>query len=211
MGCTTCHNGYAAKQMPSTTIDIGFAANSVNVPGFSGSVASGAFTGSNSLTGYTWSAGSGTTITTAANSTGICSVYCHGSTLTGGTVSSPSWTGGASQAACGACHGATSATPPTTGSHTRHAIIVAGQLTLGCDQCHGAHTDNSHITGSFKWDLTLTGGQYKTPAGTTYTTTGATTGLAPSAAYGTCSVSTCHGSGTPVWGGTLWSTTDQCG
>jgi predicted CxxxxCH...CXXCH cytochrome family protein len=34
--------------------------------------------------------------------------------------------------------------------------------------------------------------------------------FAPGAVYGSCSTSKCHGSGTVSWGGTLWSTTDQC-
>jgi predicted CxxxxCH...CXXCH cytochrome family protein len=33
------------------------------------------------------------------------SVYCHGATTHGGTNTSPVWTAGASQAACGTCHG----------------------------------------------------------------------------------------------------------
>jgi len=210
MGCNACHSGYAAKAMPSSTIDIGFAINDVNVPGFGGSVTNGAFTGTNSLSRYTWSAGPGTTITTAANFNSSCNVYCHGSTLTGGSRTNPSWSGGTSQAACGTCHGATSAAPPTTGSHVRHAGAAAGQLGMGCDQCHGSHPGISHINGSVNWDLTSTGGQYKTPNGAAFSATGATTGLAPSAGYGTCSTSRCHGSATPTWGGTLWSTTDQC-
>ncbi len=209
IGCNSCHNGYDGKMMPSQTIDIGFAVNGSNFPGFAGSVTTGSFTGSNSLNGYTWSAAPGTTVTTAPNVNSTCSIYCHGSTLTGGTLTNPSWIGGASQAACGSCHGATAAAPPTTGSHLRHAGGAAGQLAMGCDQCHGPHPDNSHVNGSVRWDMTPVGGKYKTPTGTAYVATGATGALAPSAAYGTCSVK-CHGSGTPVWGGTLWSTTDQC-
>lgn len=209
IGCNACHNGYEGKPMPSQTIDIGFAVNASNVIGFVNSVANGTFSGTNSLTGYSWSGANGTTITTAANFNSTCSIYCHGNTLTGGTLTNPSWTGGASQAACGTCHGATAAAPPTTGSHAIHAG-AAGPLGMSCDQCHGPHPDNSHVNGSVNWDLTAVGGQYKTPSAASYAATGTTTNLAPSSAYGTCSVK-CHGSATPTWGGTLWSTTDQCG
>ena len=69
--------------------------------------------------------------------------YCHGATLSGGTNTAPSWTGGASQAACGACHGL----PPSTGQHGRHS-------SQSCGNCHGGSytrttTDPSrHVNGS---------------------------------------------------------------
>ncbi len=55
---------------------------------------------------------------------GTCaSTYCHGATLPpGGTVRTPSWTGGPSQAACGTCHGA----PP----------LDHGPGATRCDLCH---------------------------------------------------------------------------
>jgi predicted CxxxxCH...CXXCH cytochrome family protein len=57
--------------------------------------------------------------------TGSCSnVYCHGSTLSGGTETTPEWTGGAPEAACGTCHGL----PPGSGHPNR----------TDCDTCHGA-------------------------------------------------------------------------
>jgi predicted CxxxxCH...CXXCH cytochrome family protein len=207
MTCGACHNGYAGKAMPSQTIDIGFAAGAGTFPGFAGSVTGGSFTGNSNLAaGYSWSAGSGTTVGTAPGASS-CSVYCHGSTLTGGAAPTPSWTGGPSQAACGSCHGASAAAPPTTGGHLVHA--GAAGLALGCEQCHGAHPDSRHVSGRVKWDLTLTGGKYQSAGAGAPATSGATGAAAPSASYGSCSVR-CHGSGTPVWGGTLWSATDQC-
>ena len=213
MLCDACHNGYGPKAMPSVTMDMGFAINPTNAPGFQGTVTTGAFVGNSGLTGATWvSSSTGTTVTTAANTT-TCAVYCHGSTLTPASAAA-SWVGGAAEAACGACHGATSATPPTTGNHGRHAGAAAGQLALTCDKCHGAHPDNSHITGTVKWDLTgiAATAQYKTPTGA-YATAGATTGLAPSASYGTCNAIYCHSNSgpnataavytTPTWGGAV--------
>lgn len=53
--------------------------------------------------------------------------YCHGSTLRGGGANqAPLWTGGASQAACGSCHG----TPPPA-PHPQTQI---------CDSCHPGYT-----------------------------------------------------------------------
>ena len=59
---------------------------------------------------------------------GNCTTYCHGSTLSGGSVAAPKWsiTDG-TQAACGACHGV----PPVGGGHP----FVSSSLT-GCTVCH---------------------------------------------------------------------------
>ncbi|GEJ57067.1 CxxxxCH/CxxCH domain c-type cytochrome [Anaeromyxobacter diazotrophicus] len=67
-----------------------------------------------------------------ARSPGTCaSTYCHGGTLTGGSVPAPVWTAGPSQAACGACHGVP---PPPP-----HPAVSGG--TPGCNPCHGATVD----------------------------------------------------------------------
>ena len=216
MLCVACHNGYETKAMPSVTMDMGFAINPTNAPGFVSTVNSGSFVGNSAMSspaGTTWVSGStGTTVTTAAG-VNTCAVYCHGSTLTPAN-SAASWVAGATEAACGACHGASSATPPTTANHGRHAGAAAGQLALTCDKCHGAHPDNSHVTGTVKWDLTgiAATAQYKTPTGA-YATAGATTGLAPSASYGACNAIYCHSNSgpnatvavytTPTWGGAV--------
>jgi predicted CxxxxCH...CXXCH cytochrome family protein len=58
---------------------------------------------------------------------GTCSnVYCHGATLSGGTHTTPSWTGGSAQATCGSCHGSPPLAPHPT---------VSGGLTA-CATCH---------------------------------------------------------------------------
>lgn len=212
MACNTCHNGFASKTMPSNSIDIGFSINGVNFPGFNGTVTGGTYINTTPLTApYTFSGAVGT----SGVSQTCANIYCHGATLTGGTSTTPNWTG-LNQAACGSCHGVTVATPPTTGGHLRHAGTgVVGRLSLACTACHGATTDNSHINGSVKWDLTALGAasRYKTPSGT-YALTGSTGAPAPSASYGQCSNIYCHsnvqganGSGAPtaysqpVWGG----------
>ncbi|MDD2897324.1 MAG: CxxxxCH/CxxCH domain-containing protein [Desulfuromonadaceae bacterium] len=208
MGCNTCHTGYAAKSMPSNSIDIGFSINGTNFPGFGGNVSGGIFNGTTLNSGYTWSGGPGTTVT-SGNPVITCNVYCHGSTLTGGNATPPTWTiTDGSQRSCGTCHGVSSATAPVTASHTRHAK----DNTIPCATCHGAHDNNDHVNGSVEWNLSGLGG------GATYkgAVSGGTGTVAPSASFGSCANISCHSSGqaadgstspltygTPVWGGSL--------
>ncbi|SNB47392.1 CxxxxCH/CxxCH domain-containing protein [Geobacter sp. DSM 9736] len=199
MNCEACHSGFTATQMGDTRIEIGFAINSQTFPGFGGSVSAGTFTGTDSLTGYTWRASSPGTIIATAPGAATCSVYCHGTTLAGGSVPAPSWLGGASQAACGACHGATGASPPPGGSHVHHAGTGGGNLGLACAACHTNITDNAHVNGSVTWSLDSTDPRFGSSARYRGARTGATGNLAPSSSYGTCSVY-CHGSATPAWG-----------
>ncbi|BDG05812.1 CxxxxCH/CxxCH domain c-type cytochrome [Anaeromyxobacter oryzae] len=74
---------------------------------------------------------------------GSCaSVYCHGATLSaGGSNIAPVWTAGASQAACGTCHGAPPPAPHTTST--------------ACESCHTGYTATSvnlatHINGTIE-------------------------------------------------------------
>ena len=207
MGCATCHSGFTNRTMPNRTIDIGFEINGVNVPGFTNVLNTGTYNNTNALTNgysFTGSVGSGPNHTCNA-------IYCHGATLTGGLNSTPSWVAGSSQAQCGACHGASSANPPKTGGHGRHAGAGTGQLQLACASCHGAHNDNKHIDGDVQWNLAAINGQYKTPSGRFYKMSGSTGRLAPSSNYGTCTNIYCHSNtganGTPIvyktmtWGG----------
>ncbi len=70
----------------------------------------------------------------AWNGVGCSATYCHGGTLAGGgSNTAPSWIGGASQVACGACHG----TPPSTGKHGDHA----GEAS--CSDCHPGYSATS--------------------------------------------------------------------
>lgn len=69
------------------------------------------------------------------------SVYCHGSTLQGGTVPEPQWT---AALACNSCHGI----PPPTGQHDSHAAMLGG-----CSACHPGYTASSvdtatHVDGA---------------------------------------------------------------
>lgn len=61
--------------------------------------------------------------------TGKCSdVACHGAGLTGGTLTSPSWTTGDAAKKCGACHGVPPQTLPDGKSHPSSDR---------CELCHG--------------------------------------------------------------------------
>ena len=91
---------------------------------------------------------------TPSYSGGSCaSTYCHGATLgAGGTNSTPAWTSGSAEAACGTCHAAPppSPHPPNPGcghchdgysstavnlaSHVNGALDV---LPMTCTSCHG--------------------------------------------------------------------------
>ncbi len=78
----------------------------------------------------TWSALASTGTTPTWNGTTYtCTNYCHGATLSGGSDTTPVWTSGSSQAACGTCHGL----PPGTGEHTTHT-----SRGIGCGTCHGS-------------------------------------------------------------------------
>jgi predicted CxxxxCH...CXXCH cytochrome family protein len=113
-------------------------------------------------------------------------VYCHGDTLTAGVDTQPTW-GGA--VACGDCHGDDAATPPTAGSHVRHAGGAAGGLSRVCTDCHGAGAGGTgHTDSDVQWDLSAI------DASATYSgsNTGATGAQAPSGAYSTCGTLYCH-------------------
>jgi predicted CxxxxCH...CXXCH cytochrome family protein len=211
MACNTCHNVYTVRPMPSGTIDIGFSINGSNFPGFVGSANSGTFNGTNLKLGYSWSASAGTSLTTG-NPTITCIVYCHGSTLTGGSIAAPTWTiTDGSQKMCGTCHGVTAVTAPASGSHQRHAGGGANGLAIPCASCHGLRNNNDHVNGSVEWDFGgLTGGGLYKGA-----TVGSSGTIAPSASYGQCANFYCHSNGTslqttlsiprtiPTWGGAV--------
>ncbi|WP_298268792.1 CxxxxCH/CxxCH domain-containing protein [Geobacter sp.] len=214
MLCDTCHHG---SDMPnvSKTIQMGFNANGSNVPGFVGSLGYGNFSGHGPLSnGYSFVSGSaGTTVSTGAGYGNSCSVACHGNwSGSGGSVYRPSWVGGPSQAACGACHGATNAVPPSRGSHTTHAGNSAGNYGFACAKCHPSVTDNSHVQGNVRWALNST--DVRIGGGAKYrgANSGGTNAVAPSASYGSCTSLYCHSNGfnaaaptyrSPTWGNTL--------
>ena len=201
MSCEACHAGYTGAAMPSVKIDMGFQISTMTYPGFWGTLNSGSFAGYVPLTnGNTWNASAaGTTITTVNSyaNANTCAVYCHGSTLTGGSITQARWTSGPSQTACGTCHGGTgytsaAATPPTTGAHNKHANTST--YGIACNICHNSTPqDMSHVNGNVAWsfstDPRVTSATYNGQA------SGATNALAPSASYGACANTYCHTNG----------------
>ncbi|MBL7093704.1 CxxxxCH/CxxCH domain-containing protein [candidate division KSB1 bacterium] len=104
-------------------------------------------------------------------------VYCHGGSLSDGTMTSPKWNQQDSLT-CDACHGL----PPSSGAHDKHVT----ESQPNCEICHVGYLKNTevnqdtHIDGKIDVELSATfGGSY---------------------ANGICSNVSCHGSGnTPSW------------
>lgn len=219
MKCATCHSGTVMPTLDNQ-LHMGFAASPTNVPGFVGSFSYGSYTGHTLLAPYTgYGASAGTVVAVSATSyQNSCNVYCHGNWAgNGGSIGNPSWVGGASQGACGSCHGATTANPPQAGSHAKHANLYG----YSCSKCHPSVTNTqSHVQGRVQWRLSSaansiisTGATY-TAFGQVAAASGATGSLAPSAIYGSCANLYCHSNGqnlsaptvpatVPTWGATL--------
>gem|GEM_PF-1155430 len=220
--CAACHSNTnhgldTTAWQGDNKLEMGFSINKDSFPGFNpnASVTGGTFYGTNNLNQpFVWSAGPGTTITPIGDYNNSCNTYCHGAwTGNSGNNTTPIWVG-SGQVACGGCHNATGAVPPTTGSHAKHAANSGAGLGISCDKCHATYanyTGSAHINGKVEWNL----GAY---AGATYkgAASGNTGALAPTASvnYGTCTNLYCHsnvqgptGTGspttyaTPTWGG----------
>jgi len=203
--CDNCHKGYVMPQ-ESTTVKPGFWDISINFSNFGST--SGTYSGQSGLS-YNQTAGTG--------GLACSTVYCHGGrdSLLDGTNKTPSWTG---SVACGDCHKATGANPPTLGNHARHAgnNTAAGQLNLACTDCHGANGagGKGHVDARVQWALNSSLNKIGPDAKYNGAASGTIDNLAPSTSYQSCSSIYCHsdvqgtgGSGgptsykTPTWGG----------
>jgi predicted CxxxxCH...CXXCH cytochrome family protein len=69
-----------------------------------------------------------------------CAVYCHGATLSGGSNTSPLWTGGSGQATCGSCHGLP---PATLRSGSPHPAASSDPRI--CSACHPQTVDANGV------------------------------------------------------------------
>jgi predicted CxxxxCH...CXXCH cytochrome family protein len=145
----------------------------------------------------------------AAQVFGTCTnIYCHSSgqnptngTATGITYKSVVW--GSASLTCAGCHADEATDTTGTGSHKVHTISTGANY--DCAKCHLGYTKTTVATATHVNGLVELGA-----AGFTYSQ-GSGASHPAANGYGTCSASVCHGSGTVTWGGTLWSTTDQCG
>ncbi|NVN89137.1 MAG: CxxxxCH/CxxCH domain-containing protein [Desulfuromonadales bacterium] len=139
---------------------------------------------------------------------GSCTIiYCHSSgqsatgTATGITYKSVAW--GSATLTCAGCHVDEATDATGTGSHRIHTLSTGANF--DCVKCHLGYTKSTvttttHVNGLI--ELGAAGFTYSQGSGATHP---------PANGFGTCSASTCHGSAAVVtWGGTLYSTTDQC-
>ncbi|KAF0215186.1 MAG: cytochrome c family, partial [Geobacteraceae bacterium] len=148
-----------------------------------------------------------------AGTAGTCnSLYCHSNgkgTYINQTLAT-AWVSGAA-IGCKGCHGTTStygqpdyanggAGAALANSHATHVSVAAD-----CGKCHATtSTTGTDITGAGHLDGALT-----VSLGAAYDTNGATANYDGTLNNKTCSATTCHGSGIPKWGGTLYSAV-QC-
>ncbi len=141
---------------------------------------------------------------------GNCSnMYCHSSgqnpangTGAGLTYKTVAW--GSAALTCAGCHVDEATDATGTGSHKVHTIATGANY--DCVKCHLGYTKTTVTTSTHVNSQVELGA-----AGFTYSQ-GSGAGHPAANGFGTCSASICHGTAATVtWGGTLWSTTDQCG
>ena len=129
---------------------------------------------------------------------GCATVYCHGAFSGGNADNVPVWTAGASQAACGTCHGDPSAVPSALpGAHAR---LASGSTNATCNVCHAetVRADGTvdvaggmHVDGAVEVDPAAVH-----PAGWLDPTSADFHGLAASATYTPCL--RCHATNAPA-------------
>jgi len=220
MECHTCHNNFGHGLLGNSMIEIGFRIDKKTWAGFSGisTVMSGTFTGTIGAPfndDYAVAPGNPGTTLLRVPSVTSCSIYCHGdnwSIPSGRVGTGVSWVQGPlGSCSVAACHGTTSANPPTpsiaTGAHLKHV----GTLQQPCTACHDDYSNPHMVNGRVKWNLTNQG-----PAATYKGFAVHSTSKLPGVdLYGSCDGIYCHsnvqsgaGTGTadvfkPVtWGGT---------
>ncbi|MDH3998220.1 MAG: CxxxxCH/CxxCH domain-containing protein [Desulfuromonadales bacterium] len=222
MKCDTCHKGNTMPTV-SNTIQMGFEINNANWSAIGATITGGSINApqaGNMTNGFTYTSGDGgtTTVVEQAISNPNCAVYCHGNWAGNGGQTTTVWTSGAAMVNdCNDCHGGSSATPPTAGSHQQHAGNGAGDLGLACAQCHPSYSDTGHIDGDVAWNVTALSGGTPTYNGAASGLTGA---KAPSASYGDCASIYCHSTGqstsngssaVPTYATVTWGSGGGCG
>jgi predicted CxxxxCH...CXXCH cytochrome family protein len=199
ISCAVCHGtGYSSTTVPTgagtTHVD-----KNINL----------AWTGLAGIPATTYSKGNSFSAGSAAY--GTCSTsYCHSTVQNAvdGTNTAVTYRTGISwnpiaTLSCGGCHVDEATDPTGTGSHRVHTLATG--LNADCAKCHLGYSKTAsnaatHVNGVI--ELGAVGITYSQGSGPSH---------AAGNGYGSCSSSVCHGSGVPVWGGVLWSTTDQCG
>ena len=153
----------------------------------------------------------GNSFTAGSSVYGVCSnSYCHSTVQnaangdsTGVTYQTGFSWNAVSTLNCGSCHVDMATDPTGTGSHRVHTSVAG--LNADCSRCHLGYTKTANNP------ATHVNGLIELGAASINYSQGSGTGHPAGNGYGSCSASVCHGSGQPVWGSALWSTTDQCG
>jgi len=199
ISCAVCHGAnYSSTTVPTGT-GTPHVNKSINL----------AWTGIASAPATTYSKGN--SFSAGISAYGTCSnSYCHSTVQNASdgtnTVityrSGFSWNG-ISVINCDGCHADMATDAVGTGSHRLHTLPTG--INLDCSRCHTGYSmfvsnDATHVNGLI--ELGAAGFNYSQGSGASNPA---------GSGYGTCSSTACHGSGTVPWGGTLWSTTDQCG
>lgn len=190
MLCEACHYdsvGTGSTHLGETTdkkITMGFNP-------FNGTNAGGTYDGQAGAS-YNATTTSPLTTTTNGGNKECSNIYCHGATMApnGGMDTTPIWDI-ASTGACNTCHGASTAFPPTKGSHSKHAGTSSAQASLACEVCH---KDYTHINTNIEWEF----GTEARTAGAIYKGAASGSEVMGSFSYGTCTQLFCHSNASPA-------------
>jgi len=161
----------------------------------------------NGSVSFSWGAlatGNGATSPSYVATGSTCSAtYCHGSTLqAGGTHTTPTWTGGASQVACGSCHAAPppSPHPQVATCGTCHAGYTATTVNLATHMNGSVEGSSAHPSG---WANPTQHG-YAANAGGLAACTSCHVGFAEASGVSGSSCNACHGAATGGWATANW-------
>jgi predicted CxxxxCH...CXXCH cytochrome family protein len=219
IGCDSCHNNMATfanassgdhvKHAQSGGVNYGFKCNRCHGPGYSATAVDTTTHVNKNINLQFMSSATGTVYTKGTayapgSAYSTCSAsYCHSNGQSDNAKPAikrvtPTW-GGASSTHCGSCHNnmATFANA-SSGSHYAHANTSANAK-YDCGVCHAGATATTpnyatHVNKEINLNGTILLAGYSK-----YSAAGFNPGKGY---YGTCSVTSCHGSGKPTWGAT---------
>ncbi|WP_243372284.1 CxxxxCH/CxxCH domain-containing protein [Geotalea sp. SG265] len=185
MACTICHGA----SYTSTSVPTGSGSSHVNKQ------INLAFTGTAAGTNYSKT----TAFAPASGAYGTCTTnYCHSNGQSDNAKAriTRTVTWGAT-VNCGSCHNDMKAfANASSGSHKMHA---QGNPNYDCAMCHSGYTATT-VTTSTHADSKINLGFTSTALNTVYSKYSAAGFATAKGQYGTCSKSSCHGGGKPLWG-----------
>ncbi len=202
--CDACHaGGMPESDVFDKKIQIGFSIGTFQTGTYDGRILPLA-------NGYSYTRGNAGTAITNGGNMQCSNIYCHskGQSNTGGALSgvdyaAPQWTAPAT-GQCGTCHNISAgSTPPTSGSHPKHAGAGAsGNYAFACTACHYGFAETYSIHANGKVNVTVDP-QYGSQAVASADGADAQRGFASS----TCSNTYCHSNGASVSAGAIPSNT----